>query len=137
MSDGEKTMVDLWATGVSPDDYPIQHVRAELTRLEVLAAGTLTDVEPGTRVRVGGVVTHRQRPATAGGVTFINLEDETGMINVIVTRGVWTRFRRIAQGSPALIIRGKLERNDGAINLHADHIEPLPIVIRSDSRDFR
>lgn len=137
LSDGEKTMVDLWATGVSPDDYPIQHMRADLTDRDVVPAGALFEIEPGTRIRVGGVVTHRQRPATAGGVTFINLEDETGMVNVIVTQGVWARFRRIAQASPALIIRGKLERNDGAINLHADQIERLPIVIRSDSRDFR
>jgi error-prone DNA polymerase len=137
MSDGERTMVDLWATGVSADDYPIQHVREQLTQRDVRAAGTLAEVEPGTRIRVGGVVTHRQRPATAGGVTFINLEDETGMVNVIVTRGVWARFRRVAQSSPALIIRGKLERNDGAINLHADHIERLPITIKTASRDFR
>jgi error-prone DNA polymerase len=97
----------------------------------------LPEVEPGTRIRVAGVVTHRQRPSTAGGVTFLNLEDETGMVNVICTIGVWQRHRRLAQSAPALIIRGKLERNDGAINVLADHIERLPITIRSDSRDFR
>ena len=43
---------------------------------------------------VGGLVTHRQRPATAGGVTFVNLEDETGMLNVTCSEGLWARYRR-------------------------------------------
>jgi error-prone DNA polymerase len=137
LSDGEQTMADLWATHISTDVHPIAHVRDALAARQVLPAASLASVEPGTRIRAGGVVTHRQRPSTAGGVTFLNLEDETGMVNVIVTMGVWTRFRRIAQGSAALIIRGKLERNDGAINLLADHIERLPITIRPSSRDFR
>lgn len=137
LSDGEQSMVDLWATGITPDTYPIAHVREQLDAQGVVSASQLAEVEPGTRLRIGGVVTHRQRPSTAGGVTFLNIEDETGMVNVIVTTGVWGRFRRIAQSSPALIIRGKVERNDGAINLLADHIERLPITIKSGSRDFR
>jgi error-prone DNA polymerase len=137
LSDGEQTMADLWATHITTDVHPIAHVREALAARQVLPAASLASVEPGTRIRAGGIVTHRQRPSTAGGVTFLNLEDETGMVNVIVTMGVWTRFRRIAQGSAALIIRGKLERNDGAINLLADHIERLPITIRPSSRDFR
>ena len=130
-------MVDLWATGITTETYPIAHVRDDLNERDVLPASALAPTEPGTRLRVGGVVTHRQRPSTAGGVTFLNLEDETGMVNVIVTTGVWQRYRRVAQTSPALIVRGKLERNDGAINLLADHIERLPLTIRTQSRDFR
>jgi error-prone DNA polymerase len=137
LSDGERTMADLWATHITTDVHPIMHVREDLDAHDVLPASSLAGVEPGTRIRVGGVVTHRQLPSTAGGVTFLNLEDETGMVNVIVTMGVWTRFRRIALSSPALIIRGKLERNDGAVNLLADHIARLPIKIRASSRDFR
>jgi error-prone DNA polymerase len=45
-------------------------------------------------------VTHRQRPSTAGGVTFLNLEDEHGLVNVICTQGVWLRYRRIARSRP-------------------------------------
>ncbi len=54
---------------------------------------TATAEAESGRVRVAGVVTHRQRPGTAGGVTFLNLEDETGMLNVICTVGVWRRYR--------------------------------------------
>jgi error-prone DNA polymerase len=88
-------------------------------------------------VRVAGVVTHRQRPATAGGTTFINLEDETGMANIICSRGVWTRYRTVARSSSALIVRGRLERVEGVVNLIADRLDPLHLSVSPRSRDFR
>ena len=139
MSDVELTTADLWATGVSPDSHPMVHVRADLDRLGVLTAAALSSVEDGTRVRVAGVVTHRQRPATASGPTFLNLEDETGLVNIICTADVWKRFRKVARGSPALCVRGLLERRHDVINVVARRIEPLPLgqadLLRS--RDFR
>ena len=80
-----------------------------------------------------GVVTHRQRPATASGVTFLNLEDETGFINVIVSPGCWARHRKIARDSSALIVRGRLERANGVTNLIAERIEKLPLAARTAS----
>nr|WP_238356478.1 error-prone DNA polymerase [Kribbella italica] len=137
MSEMETTMADLWATGISPDDHPIRHVRAVLDTRGILRADQLATAPDGTRVLVGGVVTHRQRPATASGVTFLNLEDETGMINIICSGGVWNRYRRIARESSALIIRGRLERSQGVTNLVADKLERLPLAARTTSRDFR
>ncbi|GAA1514646.1 error-prone DNA polymerase [Kribbella lupini] len=137
MSEMETTMADLWATGISPDDHPIRHVRAALDTRGILRANQLATAPDGTRVLVGGVVTHRQRPATASGVTFLNLEDETGMINIICSGGVWNRYRRIASESSALIIRGRLERSQGVTNLVADKLERLPLAARTTSRDFR
>ncbi len=58
------------------------------------------------RVTVAGVVTHRQHPETAHGAVFVNLEDETGHVNVIFSKGAWARWRHVARGSPALVIRG-------------------------------
>jgi error-prone DNA polymerase len=89
-------------------------------------------------VAVGGIVTHRQRPATAQGTIFVNLEDETGMANVICSAGVWARHRRLARTAPALLVRGRLERAEGAVNLVAERMEALPLATRSPrSRDFR
>jgi len=88
-------------------------------------------------VTVGGVVTHRQRPATARGVTFLNLEDETGMVNVIVDEVVWARHRRVAREAGGLLIRGMLERTDNVINVLAERIEKLNLGLRPSSRDFR
>ena len=93
--------------------------------------------EHGRRVFVGGIVTHRQRPATASGITFMNLEDETGLLNIVCSPGLWQRFRRVAQTSPALLIRGRIERYDGVVNLNAEHLAPLRMPVRTSSRDFR
>jgi error-prone DNA polymerase len=137
MSDMERTVADIWATKISPEDHPIRHLRSDLDARDVIPTAQLAKVEPGSRVRVGGVVTHRQRPSTAGGVTFLNIEDETGMINVVCSPGLWARYRRIARGSAALIVRGRVERADGVTNLVADGMQRLPLAARTTSRNFR
>jgi error-prone DNA polymerase len=142
MDDRETATADLWATGVSPDGHPTRFIRSHLDGLGVVPAAGLAHIEPGSRVLVGGVVTHRQRPATAGGTTFINLEDETGLINVICSKGCWSRYRRVARSAPALLIRGRLEASEGVINIIADKLEALavaagPVAPGIASRDFR
>jgi error-prone DNA polymerase len=127
----------LWATGVSPDGHPTRFVRAELDRLGVVTAAGLRDLEPGVHVLVAGVVTHRQRPATASGTTFMNLEDETGFVNVVCSKGCWARWRRAARESPAVLVRGRLEKSEGVINVVAERIEPMPLDAPTRSRDFR
>ncbi|MDQ2725745.1 MAG: OB-fold nucleic acid binding domain-containing protein, partial [Actinomycetota bacterium] len=75
---------------------------------------------------------------TAQGVVFVNLEDETGLINVICSRGVWVRFRRVARSEPALRIDGRLERVEGVVNIVAERITALPLRSTAlRSRDFR
>jgi error-prone DNA polymerase len=129
---------DLWATGISPTDHPIRYVREQLRSRGALSAVELRAAESGRRIEVGGVVTHRQRPATASGITFMNLEDETGLVNVICSVGVWNRYRRVARDSPAMVVRGILERTpEGVTNLLADRLETLSIAHRTASRDFR
>ncbi len=128
---------DVWATGVSPDSYPTEFIRDRLDALGVVPASGLADLDDGARVLIGGAVTHRQRPATAGGVTFLNIEDETGMVNVICTLGLWQRYHRVARASPALLIRGVVEKADGVVSVLADRVEALPMRIKAKSRDFR
>ncbi len=137
MSDVEVTVADLWATAVTTDRYPTQHVRAKLDELGVLTASALKTAEAGRRVLVGGVVTHWQRPATASGTTFLNLEDETGMVNVICSKGLWLRYRRTARTAAALLVRGRLEREQGVVNIVAERLERLPLAMKKASRDFR
>jgi error-prone DNA polymerase len=133
----DELVADVWATGLSPDTHPVQFARDYLTHIGARPIASLAQVQDKTRVLVGGIVTHRQRPATARGVTFINLEDETGMLNVTCSPGLWQRYRRVARTSNALIVRGLVERADGVVNLNADHLAPLAVPIRSGSRDFR
>jgi error-prone DNA polymerase len=110
----EETIADLWATGMSPSRHPIEHVRADLDGQGILAVNRVMATQAGSRVAVAGLVTHRQRPATASGVTFLNLEDETGMLNVVCSVGVVARYPRVARSATAMIIRGIVERQEGS-----------------------
>ncbi|WP_448810039.1 error-prone DNA polymerase [Agromyces bauzanensis] len=138
LTDAEQVVYDLWATGISPDDHPIRHLRQQLDERGAIRIDLLRHAESGRRIEVGGVVTHRQRPATASGITFMNLEDESGTLNVIAGVGVWTRYRRVAREAPAMIVRGILERSpEGVTNLVADRFERLVLSAPARSRDFR
>ncbi|GAA3759970.1 error-prone DNA polymerase [Microbacterium kribbense] len=134
----ERLSADLWATGISTDDHPLIHFRAALDARGVLTSRGLRTHEAGRRVQVAGLVTHRQRPATASGITFLNLEDEHGIVNVICTVGVWQRYRRIVRDAPALITRGIVERSpEGVTALLADAFEDLRVGVAHRSRDFQ
>ena len=137
MSDVELAAADVWATGVSPGSYPTEFLRPQLDALGVVPAAGLLALPDGDRVLVGGAVTHRQRPATAAGVTFINLEDETGMVNVVCSVGLWSRYRKLAQTAPALLIRGKVQNAEGAVTVVADRLQRMDLRMASKSRDFR
>lgn len=138
LSPAEQVVYDLWATGISPDDHPIRHIRELLDERGAIRIDLLQHAESGRRIEVGGVVTHRQRPATASGITFMNLEDESGTLNVIAGVGVWNRYRRVAREAPAMIVRGILERSpEGVTNLVADRFERLAMSAPAHSRDFR
>ncbi|WP_067871785.1 error-prone DNA polymerase [Nocardia vermiculata] len=137
MSALEMAAADVWATGVSPGSYPTEFLRSRLDELGVVPANQLLAVADGSKVLVGGAVTHRQRPATASGVTFLNLEDETGMVNVVCSVGLWRRYRRIVQGAPALLIRGRVQNAEGVVSIMADHVQPMELRMPSRSRDFR
>ncbi|HCJ48894.1 MAG TPA: error-prone DNA polymerase, partial [Microbacterium sp.] len=129
---------DLWATGLSSDDHPLTHYRSQLDARGVITSRGMREHEVGRRIEVAGLVTHRQRPATASGITFLNLEDEHGVMNVICSVGVWNRYRRILRDSPALIARGMLERSpEGVTNLVADAFDDLRVGVQHRSRDFR
>ncbi|MGH3516850.1 MAG: error-prone DNA polymerase [Haloechinothrix sp.] len=136
----ELAVADVWATGLSPDSFPTQFLRERLDDLGVVPAAKLAEVDHGSRVLIGGAVTHRQRPATAGGVTFLNIEDETGMVNVVCSPGLWARYRRVARSSSALLIRGVVEHaahGEGVVSVLADRLQHLDLRIPAKSRDFR
>jgi error-prone DNA polymerase len=124
--------------GLSPSRHPTEFVRDELVRQGVVTAADLRTLPDRSIVEVAGLVTHRQQPATAKGTVFLNLEDETGLVNVICAKGTWKRFRSVARGAPALRVRGVLERHQGVTNLVAGRITRLPISLSGAlaSRDF-
>jgi len=133
----EEAIADLWATGISPDGHPTVFLREQLRAKGVLTADALHAVVHKQRIVVAGVVTHRQRPGTARGTTFISLEDETGLINVVCSKGCWARFRSVARDAPALLVQGRVECADGVVNVVAEQLSPLHTAAHVPSRDFR
>ena len=136
MSDREIHQASLWSTGVSVR-HPIHYARPGLTAAGCLPIAEVLDMRrSGVHVKVGGVVTHRQRPATSRGVIFFNLEDETGLLNVVVLPEIWNRHKRTARRNPGLIIQGPLEYRDGVTNLVAKGFTPIE-TDQLHSRNFR
>jgi error-prone DNA polymerase len=91
-------------------------------------------------LRVAGLVILRQRPSTAKGITFVTLEDETGIANLIVHATVWKRYELAARRAKALIVSGRLERQGQVIHVIAQRLEDMPArlgALRHHSRDFR
>ncbi len=137
MTAAEVVAADLWSTGVSAGRHPVSFARPQLDARGARRLAELFDLPGGRRVVVGGLVTHRQRPATAAGTVFVNLEDETGMLNVICPPAIWARHRSVARTATALVVSGRLERADGAVNLVAEHIEVLTLGATPAARNFR
>ncbi|WP_054953566.1 error-prone DNA polymerase [Flaviflexus massiliensis] len=136
MSRAETVIADVTRTGISAD-YPTVLVRERLAQQGVLPILNILGAPVGERLWVGGIVTHRQRPHTAKGTIFLSIEDETGMLNVVCSSGLWNRYRDIARRSRALLIRGMVERADGTVNFVADSFAHLPLSLPVTSRDFR
>jgi error-prone DNA polymerase len=135
----EEVAADMWATGLTVGAGAVELARSRLDAMGVIPAGRLLGAETDGRVLVGGVVTHRQHPESARGTVFLNLEDETGMVNVICSPGAWQRWRHCARHSPALLVRGRLERVDGVVSVVAEKISRLDLgsAPLPPSRDFR
>ncbi|MEO6990943.1 MAG: DNA polymerase III subunit alpha [Candidatus Baltobacteraceae bacterium] len=121
----EETTYDIWSLGLSTTTQPIAHFREELTARGVLSATELEARPHRCICKVGGMVITRQRPGTAKGFAFLTLEDETGLVNVIVRPDVYDRNRRAIRQSVALIIEGTLQKEQGCIDLLAKRFWPL------------
>ena len=115
----EATRLDIYGLGLTTGPQPIAHFRAELERQRVLPAARLARMPNNLVCKVGGLVITRQRPGTAKGFVFLTLEDETGLVNVIVRPDVYERNRRTIRLSQSLIIEGKLQKESGCIDLLA------------------
>jgi error-prone DNA polymerase len=135
MSEEEQHRAELWSSGISVR-HPIEFIREELDASGCVPVDRVLGMHRPGRAKVAGVVTHRQRPGTAAGVIFFNLEDETGQLNVIVTPDIWERYRSVARKSPALVIEGQVEYRHGVTNLIAASMEGIG-VYTVKSRDFR
>ena len=143
-TESQDIVADYEATGLTLRRHPLAPLRERLERMRLWTARGIAGARHRQRVRTTGIVTCRQRPGTASGVTFVTLEDETGWTNVVVWRATAERFRRELLGSTLLTVYGHIERVDApdcaVIHLIAtrlvDHSALLGGLV-VDSHDFR
>jgi error-prone DNA polymerase len=124
----EAMLANYETTELSTDPQPIALLREQLTRAGAVAIAGLAKIAHGRRVKVGGLVAARQRPETAKGITFLLLEDETGLLNTIVYLELYEQERQLVRSRALLLVEGELQRREhdgGAINLVAMSIAPL------------
>jgi error-prone DNA polymerase len=133
----EQLMLDYTRVGLSLNDHPMCHVRKKLGG-GVVRATELAGMDSGRDVSVAGVVLNRQRPATASGVVFMTLEDETGLVNLVVWAAVFEAHRHTAVNARMLLVHGKLDKHDGVTHVIVRDFERLdtPAGFRPRSRDF-
>jgi error-prone DNA polymerase len=136
----EQVYADYQSAGLSLRAHPVSFFRTELERIAVTPAAQLVDWPHGRTVKVAGLVLMRQRPGTSKGITFVTLEDETGIANLIVHRRVWKRYELAARRATALVVQGRLERKDRVVHVIASRIEDMRSTLDElghRSRDFR
>jgi error-prone DNA polymerase len=137
--EGEAIVWDYAATGLTLRRHPLALLRAELAKRKLMSAEQLKDAPNGRLVRHCGIVTLRQQPGTASGVVFVTLEDETGVVQVIVWRHLRERQRSVLANSRLLAVRGVWQREGEVTNLIAGHLEDLTPMLQglsTVSRDF-
>ena len=120
----ERTITDYETTGLSTGWHLVTLVRPGLPP-GVVTAAQLREIPHGTDVLVAGLVVARQRPATAGGIVFLLLEDETGMVNCIVRPPVYERHRAVVRADPLVMAWGRLERHDRNLNVLVTRMERI------------
>jgi len=136
MSRAEQLVLDYEATGVAVGDHAMNVVRLSLpTRFKT--ARDLPALANGARVSTAGLVICRQRPATASGVVFITLEDETGFVNLILWAKTFDRFRHVVTTSALLAVEGKIEKQGDVVYVVPDRLTKLGLHdMPAMSRDF-
>ena len=131
-------LLDYHATGLSLQGHPMDALRPRLSRGGAVTSRDLERIRPGQIIAVGGLVTIRQRPSTAGGTIFLLLEDEHGVINVIVSPKIVEAYEEIVKRAPFVLVQGKLENDGAVINVVAKRLKALEGAFAGErSRDFR
>ena len=137
---GQDLQADYASVGTTLGPHPLSLLREQLTARRCCSSRELPLIESGRAVSVAGLVTGRQKPGTASGVIFVTLEDEYGMVNVVVWHELGERQRRELLGSQMMQVDGYIESEKGVIHMIARRLQNLnPLLAGLDvrSRDFQ
>jgi len=135
----ESLQSDYKSLGLSLTHNPVGMMREQLQRKGVLSAEHVLTCANKRTVQVAGMVSHRQRPSTASGVVFMTMEDETGMLNIVVKPRLFEKQRQIILDHNLLQVTARVQRDGDSVSLLALRFSPLelPVTVQPQSRDFR
>ncbi len=144
IDDLSSVFADYETVGLSLRAHPIEFYRERLAELHVCSAADLQTLPNDHSVCVAGMVLMRQRPSTAKGITFVTLEDETGVINLVVHQRTWQQYYTVARRCPAWVAFGRLEAKHSVIHVVTQRLVDFAKFTGRDaarltikSRDFR
>ena len=138
-SEGQNIVGDYGATGFTLRRHPLALLREHLDNYRVSPARELENIDNEAGAKVTGLVTSRQRPMTAAGVTFITLEDESGFVNVVVWPNLVEKLRPVVRQAMLIGVMGHVQKSDGVIHLVARDLVDLSHwlgAMELSSRDF-
>ena len=134
----QRTKADFSNSGLTIGKHPMTYYRARMRQMGVMDAATAKAQRDGMLLRVAGCVITRQRPGTAKGFVFLSLEDETGIVNIIVQPDLFDRKRQACTNAPYVVVKGVLQSISGVISVKAGDVDPLPFgdAVTVASHDF-
>ncbi len=124
MGPWEQMAGDYAVMGLSPRYHPLGLLRPRLPR-SIRSTSEIRTIPDGARIQVAGLIVCRQRPGTAKGITFLLLEDEHGLLNIVVFPDLYAEHRHVVRGEPFLVVEGVLQQRNNTVNLVAERIWPL------------
>jgi error-prone DNA polymerase len=130
MTEGREVVEDYRAVQLSLRAHPLAFVRPQLAARRILSCAELGRVKDGRKVEVAGIVLVRQRPG-AGNVTFVTIEDETGVANVIIWQRLFEAQRRIVLGAAMIGVKGRIQREGEVIHVITDRLEDMTGLLHS------
>jgi error-prone DNA polymerase len=125
MTPGQRTSSDFSNSGLTIGKHPMTYYRERMREMRVMDAAAAKAQRDGMLLKVAGCVITRQRPGTAKGFVFLSLEDETGIVNIIVQPDLFERRRIVCTTSPYILVKGVLQSITGVISVKAGEIEEL------------
>ena len=125
MTDFEEVSAEYKVQGLSARLHPMQVIRKSISRDGVMRSSEILSLFPGTKVRTAGYVVCRQAPRTAKGHVFLTLEDEEGLLNIVLKPQVYQKYRYVVSTEPLLVVEGALQKREGIVNVVAERLVPL------------
>jgi error-prone DNA polymerase len=125
MTELEELSAEYKVQGLSARLHPMQVMRKNISRDGIMKSSEILSLFPGTKVRTAGYVVCRQAPRTAKGHVFLTIEDEEGLLNIVLEPHVYEKYRYIVRVEPLLVVEGILQKREGITNIVAEHLASL------------